>query len=75
MRLDQLHSTPESADPVSSIVYSAEAGDVSTVIIDGRLVLNDGELTTINEHAIVKDANREATLLKARAGLDGGSAE
>ncbi|HEV2835234.1 MAG TPA: 5'-deoxyadenosine deaminase, partial [Pyrinomonadaceae bacterium] len=37
VRLGQLHTAPE-ADVVSSLVYAAEASDVQSVIIDGRVV-------------------------------------
>ena len=52
---DRLHTTPR-PDPVSTVVYAATAGDVETVIIDGRVVLSDDRLTTINEQEVVTKA-------------------
>ena len=66
VRLDRLHSTP-SADLVSSLVYSAEADDVDTVIIDGRLVLRDRKLLTLDEAAVISTARSEAQNLMNRA--------
>lgn len=66
--LKRLHSAPR-ADVVSSVVYSAEASDVRTAIIDGHVVLRDGELTTLNEADVIADANREAKSLSERANL------
>ena len=64
--LNRLHSAPET-DVISSLVYSAQASDVRTTIIDGRVVMRDGELTTMNEAAVVGEANREAGELSKRA--------
>jgi 5-methylthioadenosine/S-adenosylhomocysteine deaminase len=59
INLDRLHTTPR-PDPVSTIVYAAEAGDVETVIIDGRVVMRDGELMTMNEREVIRNARDEA---------------
>jgi 5-methylthioadenosine/S-adenosylhomocysteine deaminase len=67
VNLNRLHSGPE-ADVVSSLVYSALPSDVKTTIIDGRIVMRDRELLTLDERAAINDANREATSLMARAG-------
>ena len=69
VRLAQLHTTPRRAEPASSLVYSAQGADVETVIIDGRLVLQNRKLLTIDEAGAMGDANREAQLLVKRAGL------
>jgi 5-methylthioadenosine/S-adenosylhomocysteine deaminase len=69
LRLDALHSTPIPADLVSAIVYSAQPSDVETVLIDGRIVMRERKLLTINEAALIEEANREAKLLFARAGI------
>ena len=66
--LNRVHAAPET-DVVSSVVYSAQAGDVRTAIIDGRVVMRDGELTTMNEADVIAEANREAKALSERASL------
>jgi 5-methylthioadenosine/S-adenosylhomocysteine deaminase len=66
--LDQLHSTP-SGDVVSALVYSAVAPDVRTTIIDGQVLMRDGELLMMNEGDVIEEANREASALAKRAGL------
>jgi 5-methylthioadenosine/S-adenosylhomocysteine deaminase len=68
VNLDQLHSSP-ARDVVSALVYSAVASDVRTTIIDGQVLLRDGELLTMNEAGVIEDANREARALADRAGL------
>jgi 5-methylthioadenosine/S-adenosylhomocysteine deaminase len=66
VRLGGLHATP-AADIVSALVYSAEASDVDSVIIDGQLVMRDGKLLTIDENATITTANVEAKKLIDRA--------
>src|SRR5712691_10922565 len=67
--LAQPHSSPQRDDVVSTLVYSAQPSDVRTTIIDGRVVMRDGELLTLNEADVIADANREAGALMKRAGL------
>ena len=64
---DRLHTTPR-PDPVSTIVYAAEAGDVETVIIDGRVVLRCGELTTLDEQTVLQEARQQSESLRATIG-------
>lgn len=65
INLNRIHLTPRT-DPVSAIVYAAQAGDVRTVIIDGRVVLRDRELTTDNETELILEARQQASLLETR---------
>jgi 5-methylthioadenosine/S-adenosylhomocysteine deaminase len=68
--LTQSHSSPQRDDVVSALVYSAGNSDVRTTIIDGRVVMRDGELLTLNAADVIADANRESSALMKRAGLD-----
>jgi len=45
---------------LSNIVYSAKSADISHVIVDGRVLLKDGELTTLDEERILYEAERRA---------------
>ncbi len=69
--LAQPHSSPQRDDVVSALIYSAQASDVRTTIIDGHVVMRDGELLTLNEADVIADANREAGALTERAGIAG----
>lgn len=51
------HVQPDTHDLVSRIVYSARAADVRHVLVDGRVVVRDGELQT----ARVADIRNAAT--------------
>src|SRR2546423_11169884 len=66
--LERLHTTPR-PDVVSTIVYAAEAADVRTVLIDGRLVLQDGELKTVAEREVIEEAREQQRLLTGRSGI------
>jgi 5-methylthioadenosine/S-adenosylhomocysteine deaminase len=65
----QLHSSPRHDDVVSALVYSAVAADVRTTIIDGQVLVRDGELLALDENVVIDEANREADALRARAGI------
>jgi len=61
------HCLPEPVDVVSSVVYSAQPADVGAVIIDGRLVMQERKLLTLDESEVSEEANREMALLRERA--------
>jgi 5-methylthioadenosine/S-adenosylhomocysteine deaminase len=64
--LSRLHLTPR-PDIVSALVYAATPSDVRTVVIDGRVVLRDGELLTLDESEVRREAESEAASLFERA--------
>jgi 5-methylthioadenosine/S-adenosylhomocysteine deaminase len=53
---DKLHQTPM-YNVYSHLVYATKASDVNTVIIDGKIVMRERRLLTLNENVIKKDAN------------------
>ena len=67
--LAEPHAQPESADLMSRIVYSARAADVRHVIVDGRIVVRDGELKTANVAEIRRDANAATARLRRAVNL------
>ncbi len=54
--LDSLNQVPY-FNIYSALVYSTKATDVRTVVINGRVVMLDRRLLTLNESVIKKDAN------------------
>jgi 5-methylthioadenosine/S-adenosylhomocysteine deaminase len=62
VKIDRLHTVPQ-PDPISTIVYAAEAGDVDAVIINGRIVMRDGKLLTLNEQDVIADARDQSQRL------------
>ncbi len=55
--LDDLNQTPY-YNIYSDLVYAAKASDVRTVVIEGRVVMRDRRLLTLNEETIKGDARR-----------------
>jgi 5-methylthioadenosine/S-adenosylhomocysteine deaminase len=45
---------------VSNLVYSARAGDVRTVLVNGRVVVREGRVTTVDEAEVMAAATRVA---------------
>jgi 5-methylthioadenosine/S-adenosylhomocysteine deaminase len=66
IRMDRLHANPFS-DVISALVYSTQPADVQTVIIDGKLVMKDRRLLTLDETATVDTARSESLKLIQRA--------
>jgi cytosine/adenosine deaminase-related metal-dependent hydrolase len=56
-------------DPVNTLVYSASAASVRTVMVDGRVVLDERRVTTVDEGEILARAERLSRPYLARAGL------
>lgn len=51
------HMTPQ-YDAVANIVYSAQASDVDTVIINGNIIMENRVLNNIDEDEIIKECRR-----------------
>ena len=63
-----LHGRPlAGSSPAATVVYALGAGDVSDVVVDGRVVVRDGRLTTGSEATITAAAERERAALMERA--------
>lgn len=56
-------------DPEKALVYSARGGDVRDVIIDGRVVMRDRRIETLDEKALLIEAEQVARRCAARAGV------
>jgi 5-methylthioadenosine/S-adenosylhomocysteine deaminase len=70
VRIDTLHSAPVT-DPWSAIAYGASASDVVHTVVDGRVVLRDRLLQTIDEASALRDLAASAAL--AATAIDGTS--
>lgn len=52
--------------PVSHLVYAAKGSDVTTVIINGRVVMEGGRILTFDVEQAMSDVNRIAALIMSR---------
>jgi len=66
---NRLHTTP-SPNPVSTLVYAATGSEVDMVVVDGQVVVEQGNLLTMDEDEIMEQANLHAGQLYRRAGID-----
>jgi len=67
--LNQAHVAPtQNVDLVSRIVYEASAADVETTIVDGRVLMHETKLTSINEEEVVCEANKALERVLRRSG-------
>lgn len=60
------HSVPSSKDVAAQLVYSARASDVRHVVIDGRIVMRDRELLTLDEREVSARAAAHGARMAAR---------
>lgn len=66
--LDQAHTLPWT-DPASAVVYAADSRNVAMTIVNGRILYEEGRLTTLDEEAVRAEARQQRNLLLSRAGL------
>ncbi|MBZ5751619.1 5'-deoxyadenosine deaminase [Metabacillus rhizolycopersici] len=65
--LNDFHTYPSmDVDPISRIVYSATRGDVETTIIDGKFVMENRIMNTINKSIVLKESNKSIKRLLDR---------
>ncbi|MBI3961819.1 MAG: 5'-deoxyadenosine deaminase [Deinococcus sp.] len=68
--LNQLHTAPAGrGDVIARLVYAARGSDVRHVVVDGRLVVQDGRLLTVSEREILSGAERALAAVLGRAAL------
>ena len=60
---DQIHTTPPH-DAAAMLAYAASSGDVTDVYVDGKALLKDGELRTIDEERVKWEVRRLLHRLK-----------
>jgi cytosine/adenosine deaminase-related metal-dependent hydrolase len=56
-------------DPVQALVYSASSSSVKRVLVDGRVVVEDGQVLTVSEREVCEEARRRARAIVERSGL------
>jgi 5-methylthioadenosine/S-adenosylhomocysteine deaminase len=57
-------------NPIANLVYCAHGGCADTVIVDGRILMREGEVLTLNERELYAEAQDRARSLIRRAGLE-----
>jgi len=62
---EEPHLTPIH-DPYASLVYSACGSDVDTTIVDGKILMENGEVKTLDEDDVIKKGRETASDLISR---------
>ena len=70
VNLNTLRAAPVH-NAAGALVFNASGPDVDTVIVDGRLLLDGGRLTMLNEDDLMEQCRQAAGRLLARAGVKG----
>ncbi len=55
-------------DPISHLVYVARGSDVRTTIVNGRVLMRDGKVLTMNEAEVIREANQLAAKVREAVG-------
>lgn len=55
-------------DPVSHLVYVTRGDDVKTTIVNGRVLMRDGRVLTLDEAAVIRDARAMGEKVRAAVG-------
>ena len=61
--LSAAHATPNSSDPVATLVYAGQSQDVRDVIVDGQILMRDRQLLTLDDAAIRANARASSARL------------
>ena len=69
INLNSLRSAPVH-DLTAAITLCAHSEDVDTVMVAGKILMQSGKLTTIDEVELIKECNNAIKSLKKRAGID-----
>jgi 5-methylthioadenosine/S-adenosylhomocysteine deaminase len=67
---DRAHLAPD-LDPYSTIVYAARGSDVRTTVVDGEVLVDDGEPLRVDRAEVIAQARLAARELASRAGVHG----
>jgi 5-methylthioadenosine/S-adenosylhomocysteine deaminase len=51
-------------DPVSHLVYTTRGDDVRTTVVNGKVLMRDRQVRTLNRDAVIADANRLAAKVR-----------
>ena len=68
VRMDQPRQTPL-YDPIAQIVYTSRGDDVVTSIVNGRVLMRDGKVLTLNQGEVIAAAEKASAAVRAAVGM------
>jgi len=57
INMNALHNVPI-VDPIANLVFNGLGSDVETVFVDGKLVVDQGQLVNVDEKALEKEVQQ-----------------
>ncbi|RLG76058.1 MAG: amidohydrolase [Thermoprotei archaeon] len=57
-------------NPVTHIVYAAQGQDIDTVIVDGKIIMKNRKILTVNEEKILEEAEKRGHEVIERTGIE-----
>ncbi len=66
----RVHPFTKYHDPVSTLVYAAQSSDVEYTIVDGKIIVKKGKVTTIDEENVVKKIDKIVEKLVEKSDID-----
>jgi len=57
-------------NPVTHIVYAAQGQDIDTVIVDGKIIMKNRKILTVNEEKILEEAEKRGYEVIERTGIE-----
>src|SRR5438552_16110080 len=61
--LEDAHATPFGDDPISALVYSGRSSDVRDVVVDGRVLMREREVLSLDEAHVLAAAREHGDRL------------
>ncbi len=56
-------------DPISQIVYTSRGDDVETTIVNGKILMRDRKVLTLDEASVLAEARKAAELVRKAVGM------
>jgi len=72
VEMDRLDYAGALSDPLAAIIFSGISHQVDTVIVDGKIVVQEGMVLGVDEQSLRRQANAEARRMMEAAGHDTG---
>jgi 5-methylthioadenosine/S-adenosylhomocysteine deaminase len=68
--LNGIHANPVSAaEPYSLLIYALRSSDVAMTMVDGRILMEERDLKTIEHESVINKCNILIKILRERAGI------
>jgi 5-methylthioadenosine/S-adenosylhomocysteine deaminase len=68
VRMDQPRQTPM-YEPISHLVYTSRGDDVVASIVNGKILMRDGKVLTLNQPEVIAAALKASTVVRAAVGM------